>query len=545
MPTHNNDDEPGERQPSQQQQQRQQHHRLPTNDTLLSDDYTVRSSRVDDGEGSTLRDTPSPSSSSCTSSSLSGGEEEEEEEEEEDEAPTPPPPRTMKAKPPPTYASFLAAVLRGWLVIAMSFGINILNLIVYLTIRPWSRVTARRLTGEWWQRMWVSVMAYLLPKSEIVLTGDALHKTIDTSRPAIIIANHQVDADWWYCWEFARAYGLAGRLKIILKAELRKIPVVGWGMRQFEFLFLDRSWQHDQRRVYKLLGSFVEDGYECAMLVFPEGTTINTSALEKSRAFALDQGRPHMQHLVLPRTRAFQACMDALSQMPGITPIIYDLTLAYHGYSGEVPTWEMGYGREHDVDTPNVEDMLRGRACPRVHVHVKVYEGDEAVRTDVEGWLDARWKEKDVLLERFIHEQCFDERGRIVQPEGSLAALLFLLVLPLIIALLLPAILLLTLIAWPLILLAGTLQFLNLIGRSAMGVVKRNAYPAGGHRHKVKRNLSRRSMMAAPAAGAGGVPPRPPAVLAETTYSRFMNDDKQRVYTAAQLREEKSATQRD
>jgi 1-acyl-sn-glycerol-3-phosphate acyltransferase len=61
----------------------------------------------------------------------------------------------------------------------------------------------------------------------------------------------QVDADWWYCWEFARALGLHGRLKIILKADLKKIPVVGWGMRQFEFLFLDRNWQGDKRRLYR------------------------------------------------------------------------------------------------------------------------------------------------------------------------------------------------------------------------------------------------------------------------------------------------------
>lgn len=25
----------------------------------------------------------------------------------------------------------------------------------------------------------------------------------DTTRPAIIIANHQVDADWWYIWQGA------------------------------------------------------------------------------------------------------------------------------------------------------------------------------------------------------------------------------------------------------------------------------------------------------------------------------------------------------
>ena len=96
---------------------------------------------------------------------------------------SPPPP------PPATYGSFLHALALGVLVVAMSFGINILNLLVYLLVRPVSRVAARRIVGGVFQAMWVNVTAYLLPRSELVLTGD-LH--VDPTRPAIIIANHQV-----------------------------------------------------------------------------------------------------------------------------------------------------------------------------------------------------------------------------------------------------------------------------------------------------------------------------------------------------------------
>jgi hypothetical protein len=100
-------------------------------------------------------------------------------------APPSPPP------PPPTYGSFLHAVVLGCLVVAMSFGINILNLLVYLLVRPVSRVAARRLVGGVFQAMWVNVAAYLLPRSELVMTGDM---PVDPTRPAIIIANHQVHA---------------------------------------------------------------------------------------------------------------------------------------------------------------------------------------------------------------------------------------------------------------------------------------------------------------------------------------------------------------
>lgn len=42
----------------------------------------------------------------------------------------------------------LGLFMRGLLLICMSFSINILNVIVYLTVRPWSRVFARRIIGE-------------------------------------------------------------------------------------------------------------------------------------------------------------------------------------------------------------------------------------------------------------------------------------------------------------------------------------------------------------------------------------------------------------
>ena len=375
-----------------------------------------------------------------------------------------------------TLFTMAQAVVRCWLVIAMSFGINILNLLVFLTVRPWSRLTARRLIGDWWQRMWVSVMSYLLPKSEMILTGDVLLKTIDTSRPAIIIANHQVDADFWYVWEVARAYGMHGRLKIILKAELAVVPIVGWGMKQFEFCFLQRNWQRDRRAFTRLLSSFVEDGYKCALLLFPEGTTINTEAVMKSHRFGREQNRPHLNYCVLPRSTGFAALVETMCQSPqGLSPVIYDLTLAYHGYSGEVPTYEMHYDRKRDFEIPNVLKMMQGRACPQVHVHVKTYEVDEALVANPEQWLDARWVEKDALLERFIQTQSFNGEGReekrVIHPQGSLVSLLFLLVLPLIMTFLSPVLLLLTLVAWPLILLAGTLNFLNFVSRSAMGVV--------------------------------------------------------------------------
>lgn len=381
------------------------------------------------------------------------------------------------SKPRRTYGSIMHAIIICWLVIAMSFGLNILNFLVYLTVRPWSRRTARRLIGNWFQSMWVSVMSYLMPPSELVLSGDVFPKTKDSTRPAIIIANHQVDADFWYCWEVARAHQLQGQLKIILKAELSQVPVVGWGMRQFEFCFLRRNWEQDRRGLTRLLSSFMEDGLNCALLLFPEGTTINTESLAKSHRFAQQQSRPRLKHLLLPRSTGFAACLETMCQSSTAPPpLIYDLTVAYGGYSGEVPSWAMGYGRDRDVGVPSVAEMVQGLIQPRVFVHVKTYQADHRLREDPQKWLDARWGEKDVRLGEFIKHQAFTttEATEILRPTGSRLTLVFLLFLPLILTCLLPALILLTLVVWPLVLTAGTVHFLALLSRSALKAAVRS-----------------------------------------------------------------------
>lgn len=62
-----------------------------------------------------------------------------------------------------------------------------------------------------------------------------------------------------------------------------------------------RPPQHKPPTQRRLLGSFVEDGYEACLLIFPEGTTVNTRTFDKSRAFAAGKQRPELNHLVLPR----------------------------------------------------------------------------------------------------------------------------------------------------------------------------------------------------------------------------------------------------
>jgi 1-acyl-sn-glycerol-3-phosphate acyltransferase len=72
---------------------------------------------------------------------------------------------------------------------------------------------------------------------------------------------------------------------------------------------LKRDWERDQKDLMRQLHTFVTDETPLRLLIFPEGTTINTKSMEKCRSFAKQvrtciystanyfvQLRQHIQH---------------------------------------------------------------------------------------------------------------------------------------------------------------------------------------------------------------------------------------------------------
>ena len=55
-----------------------------------------------------------------------------------------------------------------------------------------------------------------------------------------------MDCDWWFLFELMRRLDRHGALKIILKDDQKHVPVLGWGMRGFGFIFLRRDWARDK-----------------------------------------------------------------------------------------------------------------------------------------------------------------------------------------------------------------------------------------------------------------------------------------------------------
>lgn len=224
-------------------------------------------------------------------------------------------------------------------------------------------------------------------------------------RYEIVIANHQIYADWIYIWAFLNYLGRAGFLKIVLKRSIQFIPVYGLGMKVNGFVFLHRNWALDQVKFGRRIRRIGENGVPYNLLIFPEGTTMTEQARVKSQVYGKDHGLPHLKHCLLPRSTGLYFALKALSESNGERnrPVegIFDLTIGYKGLTERV------IPEDHFTLTGLYRDSF---GPPQIHVNCSYIpiadiplESQEAFTA----WLARLYKRKDDLLEQFYTEGYF------------------------------------------------------------------------------------------------------------------------------------------
>lgn len=208
----------------------------------------------------------------------------------------------------------------------------------------------------------------------------------------LIMSNHQIYSDWIYLWSLMDRIDRAGEVKIIMKRSLRQVPILGWSMRFFDFVFLNRKWEQDQAHFTKKLRGFVEAKSPFCLLIYPEGTTLNHSALSKSESFAAKLGVKPTSRVLLPRVLGMWEAVKALdSSLDGI----YDLTVGYSGLN--------------ESDEPEkvytLSQLFYAGFCPaQVHFHLSYIPLKEIPRQSADefgDWLREKFYEKDRLLDEF------------------------------------------------------------------------------------------------------------------------------------------------
>ena len=312
-------------------------------------------------------------------------------------------------------------------VLGTTFVTIFLNAFVFVakSLHPFlGRKTYRRLC-DFVQHAWFDAAFLMMSRTRMHVYGRKdLHVDDNDKRPRIVIANHATDVDWFYLWMVAHTCEnpRSGHVKVMLKEGVRQIPLYGWLLHQLDFLWMKRNWEEDRTAIDSTLKRLCGDQEHLWLVMFPEGMTINTKSVGKSHDFAKAEARPKLDLTLLPRDKGLTAVLEATKHL---NPEIVDVTMAFESFSGEIPTWEMGYERNTDHLVPNVKKLFAGMSGD-VYIDLETFDAQTVMThpSGIRGWLDERWVRKDAYLKHFVKNESFPAEKtqyEIKVPQGSLS----------------------------------------------------------------------------------------------------------------------------
>lgn len=250
-----------------------------------------------------------------------------------------------------------------------------------------------------WEMYPVALMKIIFG-TEIILSGDS----IDPGDQTLVIMNHRTRLDWNFLWGcmFHACRPAAHRLKMVLKSPIRHAPGPGWVMQIAGFLYIERNWSSDQDAMNEQLDYFRDIEHPVQLLIFPEGTDLSESNIEKSNKFADSHGLCHFSRVLHPKTTGFTFLTKRLSDSNQLDSI-YDITVAY---VGNLPQSEL--------------DALRGKFPSEAHFHIKKYNSKSLPVHDNDAmkcWLNQVWAKKEARLDKFYRCGSFD--GKEISSNGQ------------------------------------------------------------------------------------------------------------------------------
>lgn len=163
-----------------------------------------------------------------------------------------------------------------WLLLVFAPLTLLWTMFVVLTAVALRLLCGERRAGAWVAPLWTRVLTTMLPMRVSIHGRDS----IDRQRAYVVVANHASQLD------ILALYGRLGLdLRWIVKQEIRRLPLIGWGCRVVGHVFVDR---HDREAAIASINQAVlrlEPGE--GMLFFPEGTRSKSGELMafKSGAF--------------------------------------------------------------------------------------------------------------------------------------------------------------------------------------------------------------------------------------------------------------------
>ncbi|KAF6233725.1 hypothetical protein HO173_007937 [Letharia columbiana] len=292
------------------------------------------------------------------------------------------------------------------------------NAWIAFTKQSWGLLTMTM--TQWWAPTVVRVSGDSTMRGQLLQSVDG-SLLCDFPQRMILIANHQIYTDWLYLWWIGYAAGMHGRIYVVLKESLKRIPVIGWGMQFAQFIFLKRKWEQDKPRMAAHLQKFNNPKDPMWLMMFPEGTNLADSTREASKKWAVKNGIDDMRHMLLPRSTGLQFILQELRKT---VDYVYDCTIAYEG----VPRGEFA----QDIFTVGAS-YFGGRPPNSVNMYWRRFRVSSIPLDDpktFELWLRSRWIEKDKFIEDYLRTGRFpadqgtskNSKGETIRGAGHIEA---------------------------------------------------------------------------------------------------------------------------
>ncbi|XP_031479553.1 probable 1-acyl-sn-glycerol-3-phosphate acyltransferase 5 isoform X1 [Nymphaea colorata] len=276
-------------------------------------------------------------------------------------------------------------ILRGicCLVVLLSTAFMMLvclSPVAYVLPRLFSVRCSRRMTSFFFSK-WLSLWPFLfekINKTKVVWSGEI----VPPGERVLLLCNHRTEVDWMYLWNFAIRKGRLGYIKYILKNSLMKLPIFGWGFHIFDFIPVERKWEHDELLIREMLSTFLDPLDPLWLIVFPEGTDYTEQKCLRSQQHAKENGLPILKHVLLPKTKGFSVCTELLRNS---LDKVYDVTIGY----------------KHRC--PSFMDNVFGVEPSEVHIHVRHFplQAIPTSESEAADWLLNLFQQKDSLLSDF------------------------------------------------------------------------------------------------------------------------------------------------
>ncbi|EOB13340.1 acyltransferase [Nosema bombycis CQ1] len=217
------------------------------------------------------------------------------------------------------FKSILFIVTTLFLCDLFIWNKRIKNFIVQFNERAWLHLTMAAL--------------YIYFPNPIFINYDP--KVLDKMKN-IVISNHVSEYDWVLILTLLYHLNRYDDVCIILKQSLRNVPLIGYGMKCFGFIFLNRKLSEDKIILNQGVSRLI-DQKKYNLLLFPEGTYIDSTSYPKSCEFAIKNeikanGKRFLpKNVLIPRTSGFNILKEKIiDDIDGIIDITMVMTPLVH-----------------------------------------------------------------------------------------------------------------------------------------------------------------------------------------------------------------------